>query len=138
MVFLATSGWIHLAWTELKHDPQQEFPSHGPNCLQFVNISLIYFPESPSFTKTPSPVEGIKGKDASLHCEVYGTPPFQVSWYKDKRPLKESRKYKMVSEGSSATIHIMKLEQDDAGLYECKVSNNVGSGSCRTTISLKG
>lgn len=44
----------------------------------------------------------------------------------------------MVSEGSSATLHIIKLEQDDAGLYECKVSNKVGTESCRTTISLKG
>lgn len=98
----------------------------------------IYFTESPSFTKTPSPVETFKGKDASLHCEMYGTLPLQVNWYKDKRPLKESRKYKMVSEGSSAALHIIKLEQDDAGLYECKVSNSVGTGSCRTTISLKG
>lgn len=69
---------------------------------------------------------------------MYGTLPLQVNWYKDKRPLKESRKYKMVSEGSSAALHIIKLEQDDAGLYECKVSNSVGTGSCRTTISLKG
>lgn len=83
-------------------------------------------------------MEGITGKDASLRCEMYGTPPFQVNWYKDKRPLKESRKYKMVSEGSCATLHVMKLEPEDAGLYECRVSNNVGSESCRTTISLKG
>uniref|UniRef100_A0A8C2ZNV2 Titin n=1 Tax=Cyclopterus lumpus TaxID=8103 RepID=A0A8C2ZNV2_CYCLU len=48
------------------------------------------------------------------------------------------RKYKMVSDGSSATLHIMKLEQDDAGLYECRVSNNVGSETCHSTISLKG
>lgn len=99
---------------------------------------LICFPESPSFIRTPDPIAGIKGKDASLHCEVYGTPPFQVNWYKDKRPLKDSRKYKMVNEGSSATLHIIKLDQDDAGLYECKVSNNVGTETCRTTISLKG
>lgn len=44
----------------------------------------------------------------------------------------------MVNEGSSAALHIIKLEQDDAGLYECKVSNSVGTGACRTTISLKG
>lgn len=83
-------------------------------------------------------MKGIKGKDASLHCEMYGTPPFQVYWYKDKRLLKESKKYKLVSEGSSATLYIMQLEQEDAGLYECRVSNNVGSESCCTTISLKG
>ena len=69
---------------------------------------------------------------------MYGTPPFVVNWYKEKRLLKESRKYKMVSEGSSATLHIVKLEQEDAGLYECRVSNNVESATCRTTISLRG
>uniref|UniRef100_A0A672I8S7 Ig-like domain-containing protein n=1 Tax=Salarias fasciatus TaxID=181472 RepID=A0A672I8S7_SALFA len=99
--------------------------------------TVLTVQESPSFIKTPSPVEGIKGKDASLHCEIYGTPPFQVSWYKDRRPLKESRRHKIVSEGTSAALHIMKLEQDDIGLYECRVSNNVGSESCRTNITLK-
>uniref|UniRef100_A0A3B3TKS6 Ig-like domain-containing protein n=1 Tax=Poecilia latipinna TaxID=48699 RepID=A0A3B3TKS6_9TELE len=93
--------------------------------------------ESPSFTKTPNPVEGIQGKDASLYCEMYGTPPFQVNWYKDKRPIKESWKHKIVSVGNSATLHVMKLEQNDVGLYECKVSNNVGSEFCHTTINLK-
>uniref|UniRef100_A0A665TNY5 non-specific serine/threonine protein kinase n=1 Tax=Echeneis naucrates TaxID=173247 RepID=A0A665TNY5_ECHNA len=78
------------------------------------------------------------GKVVSLHCEMYGTQPFQVNWYKDNRPLKENQKYKMVSEGSSATLHIMRLENDDAGLYECRVSNSVGSESCQTTITLKG
>ncbi|KAM4560767.1 titin-like [Fundulus diaphanus] len=68
---------------------------------------------------------------------MYGTSPLQVNWYKDKRPLKESRKYKMVSVGNSATLHVMKLEQNDVGLYECKVSNDVGSEFCRTTITLK-
>lgn len=98
----------------------------------------LYFPESPSFIKTPAPVEGIKGKDASLHCEVYGTPPFQINWYKDKRPLTDGRKHKMVSEDSFTALHIIKLEHGDAGLYECNVSNNVGAESCRTTLSLKG
>lgn len=83
-------------------------------------------------------MEGIKGKDVGLHCEMSGTPPFQVNWYKNKRPLKEDRKFKLVSVGSSATLHIMKLEEDDAGLYECRVSNNVGSDSCQTTVTLKG
>lgn len=100
---------------------------------------MSYFSESPSFIKTPAPVGGIKGKDASLHCEVYGTPPFQINWYKDKRPLTDSSsKRKMVSEGSFAALHIMKLEQDDAGLYECNVSNHVGTESCCARVSLKG
>ncbi|XP_015258297.1 PREDICTED: titin-like [Cyprinodon variegatus] len=93
--------------------------------------------ESPSFLKTPLPVEGIQGKDTSLHCEMEGTQPFKVMWFKDRRALKESRKYKMVSLGNSAALHVMKLEQNDVGLYECQVSNSVGSEICQTSITLK-
>lgn len=88
--------------------------------------------------KTPSPLEGVRGKDGSLHCEVNASPPFQITWYKDQKLLKDSRKYKIVKAGNSVTLHIIKLEQDDAGVYECRVSNNVGTESSCTSITLKG
>lgn len=67
-----------------------------------------------------------------------GSPPFQVTWSKEQKLLKDSRKYKIIKAGSSVTLHIIKLEVDDAGVYECQVSNNVGTESTRTAISLKG
>uniref|UniRef100_A0A3B4WNE7 Ig-like domain-containing protein n=1 Tax=Seriola lalandi dorsalis TaxID=1841481 RepID=A0A3B4WNE7_SERLL len=114
---------LHIQSSQLEDSGEYLFEATNSVGSCSCKVMLVVL-ESPSFIKTPSPVEGINGKDASLHCEMYGTPPFQFNWYKDKRPLKESRKYKMVSEGSSATLHIIKLEQDDAGLYECRVSNN--------------
>lgn len=88
--------------------------------------------------KVPQPVEGLKGKDVSLYCEMSGTAPFQITWFKDRKPLTESRKYKMVSEGSLATLHIIGIELSDAGEYECKVSNSVGSDTCHTSVKLRG
>uniref|UniRef100_A0A8C4IH55 Ig-like domain-containing protein n=1 Tax=Dicentrarchus labrax TaxID=13489 RepID=A0A8C4IH55_DICLA len=93
--------------------------------------------DPPSFVKVPQPVEGLKGKDVSLYCEMSGTAPFQITWFKDRKPLMESRKYKMVSEGSSATLHVIGLEPSDAGEYECKVSNSVGSDTCQTSVKLR-
>lgn len=83
-------------------------------------------------------VEGLKGKDVSLYCELTGTAPFQISWFKDKKPLMENRKYKLLSEGSSVTLHIIGLESTDVGQYECKVSNSVGSDTCQTLVKLRG
>lgn len=74
----------------------------------------------------------------SLYCEMSGTAPFQITWFKDRKPLMESRKYKMVSEGSSATLHVIGIEPTDAGEYECKVSNSVGSDTCQTSVKLRG
>uniref|UniRef100_A0A8C1S4X3 Ig-like domain-containing protein n=1 Tax=Cyprinus carpio TaxID=7962 RepID=A0A8C1S4X3_CYPCA len=93
--------------------------------------------EPPAFHKVPTPVEGLKGKDASLNCELKGSAPFEIKWFKDQKQLKESRKYKFVSEGCSATLHILGLEASDAGEYECKASNNVGSDSCQGTVKLR-
>uniref|UniRef100_A0A3Q0QQD4 Ig-like domain-containing protein n=1 Tax=Amphilophus citrinellus TaxID=61819 RepID=A0A3Q0QQD4_AMPCI len=59
--------------------------------------------EPPSFVKIPQPVEGLKGKDVVLYCEMCGTAPYQITWFKDRKPLMESRKYKMVREGSSVS-----------------------------------
>lgn len=86
----------------------------------------------------PSPAEGLKGKDISLSCEVKGHAPFEITWFKDKNQLKESRKYKFVSEGHSATLHVLGLEASDAGEYECKASNNVGSDTCQGMVKLRG
>ena len=73
-----------------------------------------------------------------MSCEINGTAPFEINWYKDKKPLKENRKYKMVNEDSSATLHVIGLEDSDAGEYECKAANSVGSETCRTTVRLRG
>ncbi|KAF7709182.1 hypothetical protein HF521_016032 [Silurus meridionalis] len=93
--------------------------------------------EPPTFTKVPSPSEGLKGKDVSISCELKGHAPFEITWYKHKQLLKESRKYKFVSEGHHATLHILGLDASDAGEYECKASNNVGTDTCQGVVKLR-
>uniref|UniRef100_A0A6Q2XBV8 Ig-like domain-containing protein n=1 Tax=Esox lucius TaxID=8010 RepID=A0A6Q2XBV8_ESOLU len=99
--------------------------------------TILTVQDPPSFVKVPKPLEEIKGKDVMLYCELYGTAPFEIFWYKDKKALKESRKYKMVNESTSATLHILALDPSDVGDYECKVMNKVGCETCHTTVSLK-
>ncbi|XP_039598490.1 titin-like, partial [Polypterus senegalus] len=93
--------------------------------------------EPPVFVKIPEPVEGMRGKDLSLECELSGSPPFQITWYKDKRQIKDSRKYKVTHEGYSATLHILNLEASDMGEYVCTAANNVGSDTCTGVVKLK-
>lgn len=96
------------------------------------------FLEPPSFIKAPKTVEGLRGKDISINCELSGTPPFEITWYKDNKALKESRKYKFVQEGGSATLHILNLDATDPGEYQCKALNQVGSDTCSSTVKLRG
>ncbi|XP_031661560.1 titin-like [Oncorhynchus kisutch] len=94
--------------------------------------------DAPSFLKVLRPIEGMKGKDASLHCEMFGTAPFEITWAKHKTPLKESRKYKIVNEDTAAALHIIGLEASDFGEYKYKASNSIGYEICCTTVQLRG
>ncbi|NXM99795.1 TITIN protein, partial [Sylvia borin] len=91
----------------------------------------------PIFTKKPHPVETLKGSDIHLECELQGTPPFQISWYKDKREIRSSKKYKVMSENYIASLHILSVDTADVGEYHCKAVNDVGSDSCVGSVTLR-
>lgn len=83
-------------------------------------------------------MELLKGADVHLECELQGTPPFQVSWHKDKRELRSGKKYKIMSENFLTSIHILNVDAADVGDYQCKATNDVGSDTCVGSLTLKG
>uniref|UniRef100_A0A8C0B1Q1 Ig-like domain-containing protein n=1 Tax=Buteo japonicus TaxID=224669 RepID=A0A8C0B1Q1_9AVES len=97
----------------------------------------FFFSAPPIFTKKPHPVQTLKGSDIHLECELQGTPPFQISWYKDKREIRSSKKYKIMSENYLASIHILSVDTADVGEYHCKAVNDVGSDSCIGSVTLR-
>uniref|UniRef100_G3UK67 Titin n=1 Tax=Loxodonta africana TaxID=9785 RepID=G3UK67_LOXAF len=93
--------------------------------------------EPPIFSKKPHPIETLKGADVHLECELQGTPPFQVSWHKDKRELRSGKKYKIMSENFLTSIHILHVDAADIGEYQCKAINDVGTDTCIGSITLR-
>lgn len=103
-----------------------------------IHKKLLFFTEPPVFSSFPPVVETLKNTEVSLECELSGTPPFEVVWYKDKRQLRSSKKYKIASKNFHASIHILNVETSDIGEYHCKAQNEVGSDTCICTVKLKG
>lgn len=103
-----------------------------------TNITTPFFSAPPIFIKKPHPVQTLKGSDIHLECELEGTPPFQISWSKDKREIRSSKKYKVMSENHLASIHILNVDTADVGEYHCKAVNDVGSDSCVGSVTLRG
>uniref|UniRef100_A0A3Q0SKN3 Ig-like domain-containing protein n=1 Tax=Amphilophus citrinellus TaxID=61819 RepID=A0A3Q0SKN3_AMPCI len=83
--------------------------------------------EPPSFRKELLTTEAVRGSVAVLECEIAGSEPFEVSWKKNKKRLSSDKKYRLVSQGTLASMEIQSFESADAGEYECVVSNEVGS-----------
>uniref|UniRef100_A0A8C5TWL3 Ig-like domain-containing protein n=1 Tax=Malurus cyaneus samueli TaxID=2593467 RepID=A0A8C5TWL3_9PASS len=70
-------------------------------------------------------------------CEIAGTPPFEVAWFKDRRQVRSSKKFKVTAKHSVASLHILNLESQDTGEYQCKAMNEVGSDTCTCPVKFK-
>lgn len=73
-----------------------------------------------------------------FECQVAGTGPFEVTWHKDKKQIKTNKKHAIYEYGNVMSLKIQECDALDVGGYQCTVSNEVGSCSCSTTMSMKG
>ncbi|NXR33792.1 TITIN protein, partial [Zosterops hypoxanthus] len=99
--------------------------------------SVVTVKESPYFSKEFQSMEVLKDADVVLECEVLGTPPFEVFWVKDDKPVRSSKKYRISIEKSLISLHVFRFDASDVGEYECRVTNDVGSCLCRSEVTLK-
>lgn len=83
-------------------------------------------------------MEVVKDSDVQLECEVTGTPPFEVTWLKNNREIRSSKKYTLTDRVSVFKLHITRCDPSDTGEYQCIVSNEGGSCASMTRVSLKG
>ncbi|XP_059418434.1 titin-like [Carassius carassius] len=82
-------------------------------------------------------VEVVKGSTAQLECEVTGTAPFEVTWFKNKNPVSSDKKYSIVSKETVAYLEIKSFESADVGDYQCSISNDVGKITSKAVAKLK-
>uniref|UniRef100_A0A7M4F4Q1 Ig-like domain-containing protein n=1 Tax=Crocodylus porosus TaxID=8502 RepID=A0A7M4F4Q1_CROPO len=113
----------------------------------------------PVFSKKPHPVQSLRGSDVHLECELQGTPPFQISWYKDKREIRSSKKPLILectysgtppirvswkkngiklSQSEKSTLQILQTDKSLAGQYSCSASNAIGTASSTARLILTG
>ncbi|XP_078537624.1 titin-like [Lissotriton helveticus] len=83
------------------------------------------------------PAELVRGSNATLQCEIAGTGPFEINWFKDKKQIRSSKKYRLTSPKGLACIEISSFNSADVGEYECVVANEVGKCGCSATYRLK-
>uniref|UniRef100_A0A673JL95 Ig-like domain-containing protein n=1 Tax=Sinocyclocheilus rhinocerous TaxID=307959 RepID=A0A673JL95_9TELE len=93
--------------------------------------------EPPAFKKELQMVEVVKGSTAQLECEVTGTAPFEVTWFKNKNPVSSDKKYSIVSKETVAYLEIKSFESADVADYQCCISNDVGRITSKAVAKLK-
>lgn len=67
-----------------------------------------------------------------------GTPPFKIKWFKEDLELVSGPNCLFGVEGSTGFLNLYSVDASKSGHYTCQVSNDVGSDSCTTTLSITG
>lgn len=98
----------------------------------------IFILEIPTFIKELAPAEVVKDSVAHLECQVTGTGPFEITWYRDAKEIKSSAKHSFSQISGTLGIDVHKCGAVDVGEYQCTVANEVGTCTSKATLKLKG
>ncbi|XP_054719282.1 hemicentin-1-like [Uloborus diversus] len=120
-------------------DPVAESDSGNYTCVansdgmtdMYIASLSVYVP--PEWVNSPGDKEALSGETVIIPCSATGKPQPVISWGKFHDM---DGKYHVLSESVSATDRISQLKngslqiddiyKDDEGIYQCRVSNNVG------------
>ncbi|KAM9436218.1 vascular endothelial growth factor receptor 1 isoform 2-T2 [Clarias gariepinus] len=71
----------------------------------------------------------------TLQCPASGVPRPLITWYKDRRKLKQVSGIMLAPE--DGTLHIDRITAEDEGMYTCEASNERGSVESSAYISVE-
>uniref|UniRef100_A0A182IYD1 Ig-like domain-containing protein n=1 Tax=Anopheles atroparvus TaxID=41427 RepID=A0A182IYD1_ANOAO len=98
-----------------------------------ANASLVVF-ENPSILRPVNSLEIPIGKASVLECKATGSPKPTIFWLKDGEPVGLTGRHFITAEGQ--LLVIVDTELTDAGLYECRFENELGSDSGTTRLTV--
>ncbi|XP_034230739.1 leucine-rich repeats and immunoglobulin-like domains protein 1 [Thrips palmi] len=107
--------------------------AHNDAGVNVTNASLTIL-ETPSFLKLMENKEVRVGQAVVLECLSTGSPRPSLKWRKDGIELRPSDRYHFTAEDE--LLIIRNTQPEDAGRYECELSNPLGSerGHSKLTI----
>jgi len=128
----------------------RHFLSGNTLCERFilVSLSLVFTlfrpPYSitpvcafPFFTDKPEGVSVVRvGGNQGFECQVGGSPPISVRWFRDGAEIHQSAKHQTAFKDSA--LEIREVSEHDGGKYFCEASSEAGTESCSVELEVIG
>ncbi|KAK2706695.1 hypothetical protein QYM36_014662 [Artemia franciscana] len=75
------------------------------------------------------------GSSITIKCDVEGYPPPLISWYKDEQQVQFNDRIQL---SDDSALLIAQSEASDSGTYRCQATNDYGTTTGYTAISVEG
>lgn len=90
------------------------------------------------FVRSLEPKDVVKGSEMTIECQVSGSSPFTVTFYKNSKVIRNDKKHRITVKDELLALQVQVVEAGDVGSYQCIVENEVGKASCDCQVTLKG
>ncbi|NWI15666.1 NCAM2 protein, partial [Crypturellus soui] len=75
-----------------------------------------------------------RGEAVTLFCRAIGSPPPEISWYRNGKLIEENEKYML--RGSNMELTVRNIKNVDAGPYMCSAKNKAGNDKKHTFLQV--
>ncbi|CAH1789041.1 unnamed protein product, partial [Owenia fusiformis] len=83
----------------------------------------------PTFTSELYDKDVQEGSRVRLDCIIVGHPEPEVIWFKNTKPVKESKDFQLLFEGDKCSLVIREVYLEDGGEYKCVARNQYGEAT---------
>nr|XP_033803021.1 striated muscle preferentially expressed protein kinase isoform X2 [Geotrypetes seraphini] len=109
-----------------------------PSISQIRSTMQTHLKTQPTFEVTLSDQSVLEGEDVTMSVRIKSDPKPIVYWLKNRRPVKQDTRYRVLEEASGAfTLLISAAEKSDAGFYTCKAINEYGTKQCEARLEIQ-
>uniref|UniRef100_A0A9L0JJ18 Obscurin, cytoskeletal calmodulin and titin-interacting RhoGEF n=1 Tax=Equus asinus TaxID=9793 RepID=A0A9L0JJ18_EQUAS len=92
----------------------------------------------PSMQVTIEDVQAQRGGTAQFQAVIEGSPQPTVTWYKDSTQLADDTRLSQQQEGTTYSLVLRDVAQQDAGVYTCLARNAGGQVLCKAELLVHG
>ncbi|XP_067247136.1 myotilin isoform X1 [Chanodichthys erythropterus] len=116
----------------------------SPQMVQNTNQGSGNSGVSPTYVKRLHDVSTVKGQLVVLECRIRGTPPLQISWFRENEQILDSADFRILRKKASSasvpeelcTLVITEAYPEDSGIFKCTASNQFGTTTCSALLEV--
>ncbi|CAM4609679.1 unnamed protein product [Leuciscus chuanchicus] len=116
----------------------------SPQLVQNTNHGSGNAGVSPTYVKRLHDVSTVKGQLVVLECRIRGTPPLQISWFRENEQIVDSADFRILRKKASSasvpeelcTLVITEAYPEDSGIFKCTASNQFGTATCSAMLEI--